>query len=203
MLRIKLSSRGLVPLSLLALVLLGRTWLASAQDVVPSTFDKSRYESLRVKSPFAVATAVATPAPQAGFAANWYVTSVARVGDINFATIKSRDLTTQFSLYGEEPVDGVVLASVNWSDHVGKSTVVLRKGTETARLEFSEAQLRAPAATTAGANPAPAGANPAGPNGAPANPRPIGVNMAAANTAPAQPGNGLPRRRVLPIPVPR
>jgi hypothetical protein len=179
-----------------------------AEDAVPTAFDKSRYESLRTKSPFAMATAVAAPAPQASFAANWFVTSVARIGDANFATIKSRDLTAQFSLYGDEPVDGVTLASVNWSDTIGKSTVILRKGTETARLEFNEAQLRTPASTTAAAGPAPAGGKSAGMNTASPVPPPLGVNMAAANQAPPVPQGapgapGVPRRRVLPIPVPR
>lgn len=206
MLQINLLSRGFLPLSLFALVLLGQTGPAAAEDAVPVPFDKSRYESLRVKSPFAVATAAVAPAPQQpGFAANWYVTSVARIGDRNFATIKSRDLATQFSLYGDEPVDNVVLASVDWSDTVGKTTVILRKGTETARLEFNEAQLHAPAPAIAGANPAPAGVKPPMPNPALNNPRPAVMNVAAANNnpIPGQPGSGPPRRRVLPIPVPR
>lgn len=168
-------------------------------------FNKSRYESLRTKSPFALATAAAaTPAPQASFAANWYVTSVARIDDKNFATIKSRDLTTQFSLYGDEPFDGVMLASVNWSDTIGKSTVILRKGTETARLEFNEAQLRSPAPATAAASPAPAGAGAMPANANATRPRPVGANVAVASNATTGPGiPGTPRRRVLPIPVPR
>ncbi len=194
-----------MPFALIALILFGQSWVEAGEDAVPTAFDKSRYESLRTKSPFAVATAVAAPAPQASFAANWFVTSVARIGDANFATIKSRDLVTQFSLYGDEPVDGVVLASVNWSDTIGKSTVILRKGTETARLEFNEAQLRAPAPATAAANPGPAGAKPPGMNPVSPVPHPLGVNMAAANQTPPAPQGapGAPRRRVLPIPVPR
>ncbi len=208
--RINSAFRGLVTLSCLALVLVAQRRAASAEDSIPLGFNKSRYESLREKSPFALATAaVATPAPQASFAANWYVSGVARIGDANFVTIKSRDLATQFSLYGDEPVDGVTLASVNWSDTVGKSTVIIRKGTETARLEFNEAQLRSPAPATAAAGPAPAGAGAAAANPNAMNPRPMGasvpgLNMAAANnvtTGPSIPGT--PRRRVLPIPVPR
>lgn len=172
---------------------------------MPTAFDKSRYESLRTKSPFAVATAVTTPAPQASFAANWFITGVARIGDNNFVAIKSRDLVTQFSLYGDEPANGVALASVNWSDSIGKSTVILRKGTETAQLEFNEAQLRAAPSATATTNPPPAGGNPAGTNATAPVPHPLGTNMAPANSAPpAQNGApGVPRRRVLPIPVPR
>ena len=204
--RINPHSRGFAPLTLLTLALAGQSWLAGAEDAVPAAFDKSRYESLRMKSPFAVASATVAPVTQASFAANWYVTSVARIDDANFATIKSRDTITQFSLYGDEAVDGVTLASVNWSDAIGKSTVVLRKGTETARLEFNEAQLRSPSPATAAASPAPAGGQPAGANAALTNPQPLGGNMAAASKAPMPNGAGapgVPRRRVLPIPVPR
>lgn len=205
--RINFASRGLVTLSFLALVLVAQRGVASAEEAIPMGFNKSRYESLRTKSPFALATAAAaTPVPQASFAANWYVTSVARIDDKNFATIKSRDLTTQFSLYGDEPVDGVMLASVNWSDTIGKSTVILRKGTETARLEFNEAQLRSPAPAAAAANPAPTGGKPTATNAATTtSPHPLGVNMTPANNTPPTPNGapGAPRRRVLPIPMPR
>jgi len=60
--------------------------------------------------------------PQASFAANWFVSGIARIGDQDFVTIKARDLSTQFSLYGNEPDQkyGVTLASVDWSDAVGE-----------------------------------------------------------------------------------
>ncbi len=111
-------------------------------------------------------------------------------------TIKSRDLAVQFSLFARETdrVTGVSLASVNWSDHVGKSTVILRKGTETARLEFNEAEVRGPAPTVA------ATANPRG-----------GKPSTNDTTVSPTPGNVTAnldsvtaiRRRSLPIPQPR
>lgn len=188
----------------LALVLICHGLPLLAEDPVPSAFAKNRYESLRVKSPFAVATAAAPTVSQASFAANWYVSGVARVGDENYVTIKSRDLATQFSLFAGQSVGGVALASVTWSDQVGKSTVILRKGTETARLEFNEAQLRA-AATTGVAKPTP-GAKQTAANAAGGNPNPTGVNVAAVNpdtTAAALNGAAAPRRRILPIQQPR
>jgi hypothetical protein len=112
----------------------------------PEALPKSRYETLRVKSPFAVATAPgASPAPQASFAADWFISGIGRIGDADFVTIKSRDLSTQFSLIAHEADENtqVSVKSVHWSDVVGKSTVVLRKGNETAQLEFNEAEMRA------------------------------------------------------------
>jgi hypothetical protein len=197
MLRINAVSCGALLRLGLVTAVAGQWWSASAEDTGPSAFAKDRYISLRARSPFAMASVVATPASQASFAANWYVSGVARIGDDYYVTIKSRDLSTQFSLFAGHSVGGVMLASVDWSDHVGKSTVVLRKGTETARLEFNEAQLRAPAAATAAASPA-AGGKPVA-----VNPQPIGVSVAAANNTWTGMNGGVPHRRVLPIPVPR
>jgi hypothetical protein len=123
---------------------------------LPQAHPKSRYEALRKDSPFALASATPAPvAPQASFAANWFVSGIARIGDQDFVTIKSRDLAKQFSLYGNhEAVDGVELASVTWSDSVGKSTVILRKGTETAKLEFNEQEVHAQAQAPGGKPPA-------------------------------------------------
>ena len=137
---------------------------AAADEPVPAAFPKGRYDSLRGHSPFALATTEPPPAPAtAAFAANWFVSGIARVGEDDFVTIKSRDLTTQFSLFGknDSSAEGVTLVSVTWSDVVAKSTVVLRKGGETARLEFNEAQLRAtPAASAPAVSPAPNGGQP-------------------------------------------
>jgi len=126
-----------------------------AQNPVPQSFPKGRYDQLREHSPFSLATVQApVVAPGPGFADNWFVSGIARLGDDDFVTIKSRDLAKQFSLFSNETdrETGVSVASVNWSDTVGKSTVILRKGTETAKLEFNEAEIHA---TPQAANPKP------------------------------------------------
>ncbi len=144
----------------------------SAEEAAPAPLPAERYAAMAGNSPFALATAVAPPeAPQASFAANWYVSGIGRHGDTDFVTIKSRDGSQQFSLFGREPQNGVTVASVEWSETVGKSTVILQKGTETAKLGFNEAELRGPAA----------GAAPAGAPGAqPGRPQivPPGANNA-------------------------
>src|SRR5258708_6052244 len=97
----------------------------SADAPVPVAFPPERYAAMRAKCPFSVASVAApAPAPQASFAANWFVSGIARIGDVDFVTIKARDLSTQFSLYGTEPnlEHGVALASVEWADALGKST---------------------------------------------------------------------------------
>lgn len=143
-----------LPIFSLALVLAGPVW--SEEDPAPKPLPAERYAAMASQSPFALATVTAAPpAPQASFAANWFVSGIARLGDVDFVTIKSRDAAMQFSLFGREPnpEHGVSVASVNWSEIVGKSTVILQKGTEMAKLEFNEADLRGPALATAAPTP--------------------------------------------------
>lgn len=64
--------------------------LGGAQDAIPQPRPKDRYESLRGHPPFSLATiATPPPAPQASFAANWFVSGIARIGDQDYVTIKA------------------------------------------------------------------------------------------------------------------
>src|SRR5260221_14630487 len=85
---------------------------------VPGAFPPERYEALIAKSPFALATPVAPPpaAPDKSFADGWYVSGLAQLDGKDFVTIKSRDLSVQFTLFGSDPANGVVLKKVDWSN---------------------------------------------------------------------------------------
>ncbi|WP_042725740.1 hypothetical protein [Chthoniobacter flavus] len=172
---------------LLGAVLIFAGAQSRGEEPIPTAFPRNRYDAVRAHSPFAVATVEAPPsAPTASFAANWFVSGIARVGDEDFVTIKSRDLSTQFSLFGKnDTVSGVALASVTWSEAVGKSTVTLRKGTETAKLEFNEAEMKATPAPHPGTSPVP---------GAVANggPRPVNNQPLMPKAIPGQPPIGQP-----------
>jgi hypothetical protein len=167
--------------ALIAGVLIASRALAM-ESAIPAAWPASRYEKMVEKSPFALATPVAPPsAPQASFAAHWYVTGVGRLGDQDFVTIKSHDASTQFSLLGRETNQengGVSLASVDWSDKLGKTSVIIKKGTETAKLEFDQSLLNAPV-------PPPGAGNPVA--------RPGPGPMPVTNTAPVTPGAMQPR----------
>lgn len=185
---------------------------AFGADPIPSALPADRYTAMGANCPFATATpTVAAPSPQASFAANWFISGIARIGDSDFVTVKARDLSTQFSLFGNEPnsENGVILASVNWSETIGKSTVVLRRGTETAKLEFNEAQIHSapPPAAEPGKPGAAKPANAAGvpPGALPQVPGafPQAPGAPTPNATAAVPPNSPPlRRRVLPIPSP-
>jgi hypothetical protein len=131
---------------------------AAVENVLPLPFPAERYTAMLEKSPFALATPVAPPpvAPTKGFAADWYLTGLARFEDQDYVSIKSRDLSVNFSLFGteatkgltgsNESANGVQLVSVEWSNERGKSTVTIKKGDEIARLEFNQAEIQAAAA---------------------------------------------------------
>ena len=152
--------------------------------IEPQSFE--RYATMAAKSPFALATTTVAPeAPQASFAANWYVAGIGRFGEVYFVTIKSRDATQIFSVFGQETHSGtgVSVTGIDWSETLGKTTVTVRKGTEVAKLEFNEAEVRGGASRAEGVpNPSVASA-----------PNPGGVmvtQLPATKGAPRVGGNG-------------
>ena len=107
----------------------------------------TRYEKMVRKSPFAPATAAPTTAPTPGFAANLYVTGMAKMGDRDFVSIASRDQSTRFSLFtGDTNSQDIQLVSVQWSDAIGKSKVTVKKGNEFGVLEYDQALIQKAAA---------------------------------------------------------
>ena len=171
----------------------------TASKDFPPAWPVSRYEKMMARSPFALATAVAPPAAP-GFAANLYVTGLAKLDSRDFVSISSRDLQTKFSLLsGETSADGITVISVQWSDDVGKSKVTVRKGSETAVIGFDEMAMK---------NPGPGGPAPQQPPQFPQRPavipqipRPVQQTFTQPQTTPyiAQPPGGQTqdsRRRI-------
>jgi hypothetical protein len=128
-------------LALFFCILLSGWCLSAADSVLPSPLPQARYEALRKKSPFAPATAAPTPAVAApGFAIDWFVSALAKIGDRDFVTIQSRDGQKRFSLFaGETGLDGITVNTIEWAPDITKSKVVVKKGTELASLEFDQA----------------------------------------------------------------
>lgn len=183
------------PLICCAALLAVPAW--AADKPMPEAHPAGRYATMVEKSPFALATAAAPVAEaQASFAANWYVAGIAKLGDTDFVTIKSRDASQIFSLIGREPQNGVSVASIEWSETIGKSKVILQKGTETAKLEFNEADLRGPAPSTNAPNVA---ATKPGQPGVPNNPGVV-VTPPGSNNAPRP---GFPSRPTYPGGMPQ
>ncbi len=185
----------------------------AVETALPTPREQSRYEPMMEQSPFVLATVTAAPAaPTESFAANWTLTGLAKLPDADgvsrdFVTVRSRDARISFSLYGDQvskdaEVEGVSIASVEWSDKPRESTVTLKKGAEFAKVAFSQEAAAAPQMPGQFNRPG----NPAGvrlpPPGAPGGP-PLGM---PATNVPRPPGvSNIPgqlNRPVLPRPAP-
>ncbi len=195
----------------------------AASADVPTAFPLSRYAALLEKSPFAVATAVPEAAPPAeNFSTNFVVTGIGKNRgsdgkEVYTVFVRSRDLATRLVLTGDKPSDeGISVVAVEEAAVAAKSVVILKKGTETGRVEFDQAALAAtgggqppPSAPQPGRPGIPAGKAPTSSAARPAIPRPgmttvprPGASLTPAPPTPSAgvaPGGQELRRRVRPI----
>jgi len=197
-----------------------------AQEIVPKPFPQGRYTNLFEKSPFAVASAPPeVVAPVENFATNWVLTGMSKQktkdGTEAFTVfIRSRDASTRLVISADRPAEDISLVSVEEAPVPAKSVAILKKGSETGRVEFDQASVSASAAPPQqavagkppGASPgAPAVRNSAKTGGIPrpglqgSVPRP-GASQIPAALPPGQPGvppgTQEPRKRVRPIQEP-
>jgi hypothetical protein len=131
-----------------AWALAGVAVLAAPQppQPLPTPFPAARYQTMTLKSPFAVASAatpVATATPD--FASQLYVDGVAHLGQTDYVAIKSRDASKPVALFvavGDSTADGMRVDAIKWSEESGKSTVDVSKAGEKATLQFDEATFK-------------------------------------------------------------
>jgi len=166
----------------------------AAGSNLPKPFTASRYAALLEKSPFAVATAVPEAAPPAeNFSTNFVITGLAKNKgadgkEVHTVFVRSRDLSTRLVLTGDKPSDeGISVVSVEEAAVAAKSTVILKKGSETGRVEFDQA---ATASSSGGGQPPPSVPQP----GRPGVPNSKAPTSSAARPAIPRPGMGsVPR----------
>jgi len=140
--KIAFTSAGI---AMLALFAASGVMVAQSADepAIPESFPASHYAKLIQRSPFSPASAD-VPAADAtpDFAANLYVTGLAKVGGQDCVFIRSRDQQKNYMLVGKETgPDGVTLVGVNWADDVGKSEVRIKQGSQEATVKFDEALI--------------------------------------------------------------
>lgn len=187
------------------------------KSVLPSPFPEQRYAALLDKSPFAIASAAPEPVVTAeNFATNWVLAGISkqkgRDGEERYTVfVRSRDLATRLVISGDRPSDdGVSLVSVDENPVAAKSTAILRKGSETGRVEFDQAVVAAAASAPPQVQPGKSGV-PAIRNSAKGAPIPRpgmqgtvprpGASQVVPNASGA-PAPAEPRRRVRPIQEP-
>ncbi len=115
-----------------------------AEDI-PKRPPFDRYTAMMNKSPFAVATAVAPPAPTANFAKDLYVANAARLPDGDMATIQSaidRNMKEYLTTKGPNE-HGYAISNIEWSDKPGQTTVTISKDGQFAPLNFNQALMAA------------------------------------------------------------
>ncbi len=192
---------------------------------IPQSFPSSRYSALFEKSPFAIASAPPeVVAPTENFATNWVLTGLskqrAKEGKESFTVfVRSRDLSTRLVISGDHPTDDISLVSVEEAPVAAKSVAILRKGSETGRVEFDQAVVAASAPPPSPSIPGRSGATSAAPvvrnttKPTAAIPRPglqgsvprPGASQVPGGAVPQTPpsaGAQEPRRRVRPIQEP-
>ncbi|HSH38388.1 MAG TPA: hypothetical protein VK993_06355 [Chthoniobacterales bacterium] len=142
-----------LPFAIAALTLITTT--AVGADDVPTRLQFARYEPMMNRSPFAVATApVATPPPAPNFAKDWYIANAARSPDGDLVTVaSSTDKNFKEYLTTKEPVKGISISNIEWSDKVGATKVTVTKDGQFATLTFNQALLSQPIANQAPAAP--------------------------------------------------
>ena len=115
---------------------------SSADDVLPPRFNFDRYTRMVDQSPFAIATAAALPEATPGFAKDLYIGNASRSPEGDMATImSSSDRNFKKYLTTREPVDGYSIASIEWSEDVGKTKVTIGKDGQFATLTFNQSLL--------------------------------------------------------------
>src|SRR5215213_1069941 len=139
--------RALLGLSLLATFFAARA--LPAADDLPRTQAFARYEAMKNKSPFAVATAVAPAAVAPNFAKDLYVANAAKLPDEGVVTLASstdKNMKEYLSTKGPN-AHGYGISSIEWSDRIGATKVTISKDGQFATLNFNQALITQPIAT--------------------------------------------------------
>lgn len=144
--------------------------LAASAAETRLTDSTTRYAAMLDQSPFALATVVEAPAgPTESFTANWELVGLSKLRnekgeERDYVSVRSRDRRLSFTLFGdevatEEEAKGVSIHSIDRQENGRKSTVLLKRGAETGKVEFSQEASAPPAVAAINPNGAAGNAN--------------------------------------------
>jgi hypothetical protein len=125
------------------------TVAVSADNVELRTFPASRYAPLIAASPFALDTrAIAPPVDEPNPFADFVIVTLAQIhdpatGTHDIVTIRSRkEPPTFWTLEGKTPnCEGIQVTRIDWSERVGETKVVIKKGAQMGTVEFDKAAM--------------------------------------------------------------
>ena len=165
----------------LAILFTTASALVAAENIIPVAYTKDRYEETFGNSPFALETKVEAPAaPKEDSFKNLELKGLGQADGKDYVIIQKVGEPNSMRFWGQEPTDGMFVKEVHWSDKMGETYVIVRKGSEEGKVGFNELAMHSGAAPSAAPNP-----------GAPVNrgavqPRPPGNY----NNGTIVPGNG-------------
>jgi hypothetical protein len=139
-------SRLFIWISPLSVLLLFNFGFVRADDDLPKRLSFDRYQGMLMRSPFAVASAVALPAATPDFAKGLYVANAARTPEADLVTVMSSDdKNVKEYLSTKSPNEhGYSIANIEWSNQPGATKVTISKDGKFATLTFNQALISTP-----------------------------------------------------------
>ncbi len=136
---------SILPISILLLFNFG---LARADDDLPKRLSFDRFQGMLMRSPFAVASAVALPAAAPDFAKGLYIANAGRTPEADLVTVMSSDdKNVKEYLSTKAPNEhGYAIANIEWSNQPGATKVTIGKDGKFATLAFNQALISTPVA---------------------------------------------------------
>ncbi len=174
--------------------------LVAAENIIPVAYTKDRYNETFSNSPFALETKVEAPAaPKEDAFKNLELKGLGQADGKDYVIIQKVGESNSMRFWGQEPNGEMSVKEVHWSDRMGETYVIIRKGSEEGKVSFNELALHGGVAQGA-PNPAP-GRPTHGNFGGNNNAAPGLGNAAQRPPQPSfQPANQPPRPSATPAP---
>ena len=129
--------------------------LVAAENIIPVAYTKDRYGETFSNSPFALETKVEAPtAPKEDAFKNLELKGLGQADGKDYVIIQKVGESSSMRFWGQEPTADMFIKEVHWSDKMGETYVIVRKGSEEGKVSFNELAFRSGVSQSA-PNPAP------------------------------------------------
>ncbi len=141
----------------LAILFTTASALVAAENIIPVAYTKDRYEETFGNSPFALETKVEVKdtTPKEDPFKNLELKGLGQADGKDYVIIQKVGEANSMRFWGQEPNDGISIKEVHWSDRMGETYVIIRKGGEEGKVGFNELALHGGAGAVGAPNPAP------------------------------------------------
>lgn len=140
----------------LAILFATASALVAAENIIPVAYTKDRYGETFSNSPFALETKVEAPAaPKEDIFKNLELKGLGQAEGVDYVIIQKVGEANSMRFWGQEPNDGMSVKEIHWSDKMGETYVIVRKGSEEGKVGFNELAMHGGAGAAGAPNPAP------------------------------------------------